>query len=287
MPDIHALAPSLQQSADGIWYSPQEVATSYPADGNSDCFAVEDGSFWFKHRNTCIAEVASAFPPADNGAIFDIGGGNGFVSKGLINAGFTVVLVEPGRTGVTNAKKRGITNVICATSQTAGFREKSLSAAGLFDVLEHIEDEQAFLRSIHALLKDAAPLYLTVPAYNFLWSHEDVAAGHFRRYTLKQLTAVLKSAGFELLYASYIFRFLPLPIFMLRAIPWHLGLAKPTHDSDKTKQEHAAPNGSAVHILNRLLSAEIANIRNQKTMHCGGSCLMVARKSTPAIHQLP
>jgi SAM-dependent methyltransferase len=278
MPDIHDIAPTLKKADDGIWYGPEEVTISYPADGNDSCFAVEEHSFWFKHRNVCITNVAAAFPPVDGGPVFDIGGGNGFVSLGLANAGFDVVLVEPGRSGVANAKKRGLTNVICATMQTAQFKENSLPAVGLFDVLEHIKDDKAFLQSIHALLKNDGILYLTVPAYTFLWSNEDDVAGHFRRYTLKSASEVLSSAGFEILYSSGIFWFLPLPIFLSRTLPYKLGLANRAKDHKKTEKEHAVPGRLAACILNRMLTAEEINIRNKKAMRVGASCLLVAKK---------
>jgi hypothetical protein len=108
MPDIHDIAPTLKKADNGIWYSPEESSISYPADGNDSCFSVEDRSFWFKHRNACIAGMVSAFPPGDRGPIYDIGGGNGFVSLGLANAGFDVVLVEPGRAAQPMQKKEAL-----------------------------------------------------------------------------------------------------------------------------------------------------------------------------------
>jgi len=66
-------------------------------------------------------------------------------------------LVELGRAGALNAKKRGFANVICATTHTAKFNENSISAVGLFDVHEHIQDEGDFHQSMHGLLKKMAP----------------------------------------------------------------------------------------------------------------------------------
>ena len=189
-----------------------------------------------------------------------------------------MVLVEPGRSGATNAKKRGIDNVICATTQTARFNENSLSAVGLFDVLEHIEDDKALLLSMHGLLRSDAPLYLTVPAYNFLWSNEDESAGHFRRYTLNNVSLLLRSTGFKILYASYFFRFLPFPIFLLRTIPSQLGLPKSMPDNRKQERDHAASNGIAARVLHRMLATEVDNMRKKRTMCFGGSCLIVAKK---------
>jgi len=189
-----------------------------------------------------------------------------------------VVLVEPGKTGAANAKKRGLGNVICATTETAKFKKKSLSGVGLFDVLEHIEDDKAFLRSMHGLMKSDALLYLTVPAYNFLWSKEDDSAGHYRRYTLISASAVLKSVGFEILYATYIFRFLPPPIFLFRTLPYKFGFSKRAVNNQKTERDHAATNRLTSRILNSMLATETCNIQKKKTMCFGGSCLIVAKK---------
>ena len=68
-------------------------------------------------------------------------------------AGFDVVLVEPGLTGATNGKNKGLKDVICATADAARFKPHSLPAIGLFDVLEHIEDDLSFLKSLKRLLK--------------------------------------------------------------------------------------------------------------------------------------
>jgi 2-polyprenyl-3-methyl-5-hydroxy-6-metoxy-1,4-benzoquinol methylase len=54
-------------------------------------------------------------------------------------------------------------------------------------VLEHIDDEQAFLREIRRCLAPGGRIYLSVPAGRWLWSDDDVQAGHFRRYTCASL----------------------------------------------------------------------------------------------------
>lgn len=278
MLDISAIAPSLVKAADGIWYSSEEEAVSYPEDGNEKCFAVEEQSFWFNHRNACILEVVSGFPPVDKGPIFDIGGGNGFVSLALMRAGWDVVLVEPGRSGAAHARRRNIASVICATTQSAHFRNESLPAVGLFDVVEHIEDDRGFLLSINELLMPEGCLYLTVPAYQFLWSKEDDAAGHFRRYTLQAISDVVRAAGFDVVFTSYFFKPLVLPIFLFRTLPAKLGLALPSKKHDNASKEHAVSNTLLSRILNDMLAAEIMSLRNKKSMRFGGSCLLVARK---------
>ena len=86
MLDIHSISTELIIGDDGIWYAPDNQNISYPSEGNENCLAVEDNSFWFRHRNNCIVSVVKSYPPEDNGTIFDIGGGNGFVSLGLTSS---------------------------------------------------------------------------------------------------------------------------------------------------------------------------------------------------------
>ena len=277
MVDIQAISTGLQLADDGIWYSTDSQNLSYPFDGNRNARILEDNSFWFQHRNSCIASIVKSYPPKDDGVIFDIGGGNGFVSLELTNAGFNVVLVEPGIAGASNAKRRGIKDVICATTETARFKQKSLSAVGLFDVLEHIENDVSFLQSIRALIRDGGHLYMTVPAFSFLWSREDVLAGHFRRYTLASISSNLKSSGFDVIFSSYIFRLLPIPIFLFRSLPYKLGLSKEDRELATVSRDHAVNGGVAAKVLNLTLPSEISNLDDQRGMHFGGSCLVVAK----------
>lgn len=277
MIDIKSISSGLHLGEDGIWYDSDTQDISYPSEGNEFCFAVEESSFWFRHRNSCIACVVEAYPPEDHGTIFDVGGGNGFVSLGLAKAGFDVAIVEPGRIGAANAKRSGLKNVICATIHSARFNPHSLPAVGLFDVIEHMEDDLSFLKSMRDLVKKGGFLYLTVPTYSFLWSQEDVLAGHFKRYTKRTISEVLKFAGFELRFASYIFRVLPIPIFLFRVLPYRIGLTRNKKTIANVARDHAVNGGLFASVLGTVLSSEIENLRNKKAMHFGGSCLVVAR----------
>ena len=151
---------SLSCDETGIYYADSSENISYPIDGNNNSLEFEENSFWFSHRNNCITQMIKNYPPTKNGLIFDVGGGNGFVSKGLLDAGFDVVLVEPGLYGAMNAKNRGIKNVICATTHTAKFQSGTIPSIGVFDVVEHIEDDIGFLKHLYELL---VPGGMTLP----------------------------------------------------------------------------------------------------------------------------
>lgn len=277
--DLLRHTPDLRLGDLGIWYASAQEAVSYPTEGNDQCFEIEDKSFWFQHRNACIVELVKKFPPRGKGPIFDVGGGNGFVAKGLLDVGWDVVLVEPGPAGARNAKARGLPHVVCATTQTAGFKLGSIPAIGVFDVVEHIEDDVGFLRHLHDLLEPGGMLYLTVPAYNFLWSGEDVHAGHYRRYSFRGLHELCSNGGFDVDLLTGIFQWLIAPVFCLRALPYRiLGKSeKKIGDPKAAEANHTLPPW-----LQALTSASQARERRRISkglnLTFGASLLLVAHK---------
>jgi 2-polyprenyl-3-methyl-5-hydroxy-6-metoxy-1,4-benzoquinol methylase len=273
--NLATACPSLQLGDDGIFYAAASEAISYPEEGNETYFQIEDQSFWFRHRNDCIRELVRNFTP--QGPLFDVGGGNGVVAKGLMDEGWEVVLVEPGPSGARNAKRRGLEHVICGTTHSAGFKNGSLPAIGVFDVVEHIEDDLSFLRHLWDLLEPAGMLYLTVPSYNFLWSHEDVDAGHFRRYTLSSMKLKLVAAGLKPVFGTYIFAFLPLPVLCFRTLPYRVGEQRIKSEKISAK-DHVVSQGVFSRLLTKLLGCELNFIKHNKSLAFGGSCLMAARK---------
>ncbi len=270
----------LQQDAEGIWRAGPGAAVSYPEHGHAACLQVEDSSFWFRHRNRCIVAAAGRHLGATDGPIFDVGGGNGFVARGLQEAGFKVVLVEPGPQGARNARRRGLPHVICATTESCGFEPRSLPAIGLFDVVEHIEGDVAFLSSLAGALVAGGRVLLTVPAHGWLWSGEDVAAGHFRRYTQASITAALRRAGFRVDYITGIFRPLIVPILMMRAVPFRLGLRPSGARAVSTAREHGVDDGPMARAIAFTLAGEVKAVAKGRSIAHGASILVVA--SLPA-----
>jgi SAM-dependent methyltransferase len=270
--DLASLAPDLECRADGIWFARRQAPVSYPAQGNAACLQVEDRSFWFRHRNRCIASMVRRF--AQQGTFLDIGGGNGYVATGLVQAGISCALLEPGIDGALAARARGVDPVICARLEDMGMAPASIAAAGMFDVLEHIENEAGALRQVHSLLRPGGHLFLTVPAYPFLHSADDVAAGHFRRYTLTSLARAVVQTGFRMEHATYMFVPLPPLVFVLRTIPSLLGLRQGV-DEQRQAAEHA-PKRLAAWLMDRLLDIEARRIEAGRHVPVGTSCLAVA-----------
>ena len=263
---------------DGIWFSQNVSAVSYPEDANSVYYDVENKSFWFEHRNNCITYLADAFKIPKQ--FFDIGGGNGFVSAGMQKAGYETYLLEPGIYGCLNGKRRNIKNIICSTLEESGLPKDSIPSCGLFDVVEHIEKDIDFLKQVHLHMKDEGILLLTVPAFKLLWSEEDSCVGHYRRYSLKTIAHTLSEAGFKVEYSTYLFSFLVLPILIFRSLPTWLKIKTKRGDPKTVSRDHEK-KGLLSRMLHSLMRWEINRIKKGKKIFTGSSCLVVARKLQP------
>jgi len=87
----------------------------------------------------------------------------------------------------------------------------------LLDVLEHIDDESAFLDALSWHIKPGGKIIINVPANAKLYSKYDQAAGHYRRYDIPPLLSVLKNANFKIIRLvnwGYVF----IPIILMRKI---------------------------------------------------------------------
>lgn len=78
----------------------------------------------------------------------------------------------------------------------------TLKAKGSYDVIvcgeviEHIKEDEKFVKQLANLLRGNGFLVLSAPLNKKLWSEYDVDAGHFRRYEKEELFGMLERAGF-------------------------------------------------------------------------------------------
>lgn len=91
----------------------------------------------------------------------------------------------------------------------------------LFDVLEHVSDEDPFLDAVCFHLAPAGRLILNVPAGQWAYSAYDVAAGHVRRYSISTLRHTARRSHLEV--ENWTYWGLPLmPVLALRKL-WLTG----------------------------------------------------------------
>lgn len=276
MVPLSSIAADITATPHGYWRAPAAGAMSYPDEAHERCDAISEASFWYSHRNRVIAAAVRRFPPAD-GLIADIGGGNGYVAMALQNAGFQSVVIEPSESAAHNAVRRGVAHVICGSAESAGLKPSSVGAVGLFDVLEHVRDDEAFLRFVRTRLKEAGRLYATVPAFQWLWSNADVESGHFRRYTRQDLVGLARRAGFEVEYCTCFFWCLPPAAWLLRVAPSKRAAPR-KRSSAVVKAEHGVAWPRLAALIRGTLAPELQLIQRARTIPFGTSCLLIARR---------
>ena len=79
------------------------------------------------------------------------------------------------------------------------------------DVIEHIEDDVSIMKYLSKLLNKNGQIFITVPAFKFLFSSKDRALRHYRRYTKKKIQKLVYT-DFNITKITYYNFFLFLPI---------------------------------------------------------------------------
>ena len=138
--------------------------------------------------------------PFCNGRILEIGSGIGNISALFIRDGKRIMLsdVRPEYCERLNAqfsgKCEGIVNLDLVHPQ---FDQQHANLLSSFDtvfalnVVEHIKDHELALRNAAKLLRTGGSLVILVPAYQWLYNGFDKELEHYRRYTRRQLNAVM------------------------------------------------------------------------------------------------
>ena len=167
--------------------------------------AAERWHFWFRARNrvlrTIMMPLRDSLPAEPR--VLEIGCGTGNTLRVLrdVFPSATLVGMDLFAEGLRYAKAETGAALIQARIEAFPFTTR-FHLVGLFDVLEHIECDDAALDAIRNQLEPGGVLVVTVPAGMHLWSAFDAEAHHCRRYSRAVLTERLEAAGFELRYIS-------------------------------------------------------------------------------------
>ena len=251
--------------------------TLFPEGGHQAYEEVEARSFWFRHRSAALLATFLGFPPP--GRLLDVGGGTGFVARCLEDAGFDATVIEPDPAGAEIARKKGV-EVVNSTFGDAAISDGSVAAIGAFDVVEHLADDTEIFQTFARALQPGGRLYLTVPAYSWLWSPIDDYTGHHRRYSARSLKEKVEAAGFAPLYDTYLFMWMVAPLLLLRSLPSRLGV-RTYNTPDDLADDHVELRGPIGRIINYALSAELWWLKRGRRLPTGTSLLVVAEKRKP------
>lgn len=126
--------------------------------------------------------------------VLDFGAGSGTFAGPCRALGIDVTALEPDDRLQDMLAAAGIP----ATTDAETLPDASFDCAYSLNVLEHIADDVAALRTVLAKLKPGGRLLVYVPAFPILFTSMDTKVGHVRRYTRATLRHSVAAAGFEI-----------------------------------------------------------------------------------------
>ncbi|OLD68655.1 MAG: hypothetical protein AUF63_02495 [Candidatus Rokubacteria bacterium 13_1_20CM_70_15] len=210
--------------------------------------------WWFRGRLAVLLATLRRVLPPGRLRLLELGCGTGNVLAALAEAAAARAAgldVRPGRLPGDLVVEAGWADAVL-----------------LLDVLEHLDDDVAALVTARRALRPGGLLVITVPAYRWLWSGHDVALGHRRRYTARELSRVVERAGLAVVHASYFNTLLFPAVALTRA--WKRLRRDASHDLRRPSP-----------AINRWLEWMFALERHlvpRVTLPFGASLLVVARR---------
>ena len=249
------------------------INTGFKAHYFKELAALESENFWFRSRNKIILWTLNKYSP-NLRSFHEIGCGTGFVIS-AISKKFPEAKIsgsEYFEDGLVYARQRlPMAEFTQMDARHIPF-ESELDGIGVFDVLEHIEEDEAVLQQIFKALKPGGFMFITVPQHRWLWSAVDEYACHVRRYSAKDLHNKVSVAGFEIIRStSFVSTLLP-ALYLSRL------LQRNNMDVKIGAMAELRINPILNKIFECLLNCELGLIRVGIPLTLGGSRLLVARK---------
>jgi SAM-dependent methyltransferase len=242
----------------------------------------EDKHWWFAGRTWSLLNMIDrVVEPDGQKRVLDIGCGAGNMFHHLARYG-SVVGVDNNPKPLEVARERGY-DVRDGLAEELPFEADAFELVSLLDTVEHCEDDMAVLRECYRVCAPGGHLVITVPAFMWLWSHNDVLNDHKRRYTVKELEEKLVRVGFRLNRMTYnnFFVFpLAAPLVLLRrntAQEPDLGSPHFDDESYQVEMEPAPP------LLNTILSGVTwteSQVLRRLNLPVGTSIICIAQKPT-------
>jgi len=185
--------------------------------------------WWHVHRARTVAELVARFSPGRGLASYlDVGCGPGATTRviadrlaagGQLGKDATVAGLDFDPSLAEPCKKHGVRFTVCDLgSGKVPPLERAFELFTALDVLEHLKSPELLLKALRPRLAPGSIGVIAVPAYQWLFSDWDRAAGHERRYDASSLKALLTGAGFELVWQSYLYSFAMPPALVRRRV---------------------------------------------------------------------
>jgi len=104
-----------------------------------------------------------------------------------------------------NQKSEIIDGIHCLNNTLDIPKLNGSGAIIMMDVLEHIENDKSFLNEILEKISKETIVFITVPAFQHLFSNLDTFLKHYRRYNRQQLLTLIHSCNLNLEKCHYFY----------------------------------------------------------------------------------
>jgi SAM-dependent methyltransferase len=237
---------------------------------------MEQEHFWWLARRELILDVLRrGVPDLARRGLFDIGCGSGGLLHFLALSGVPVAgACDAYLESLQIVRRRLEAPLVLFDPGRLPPLGRGLDLVGLFDVLEHVDDDAGMLRWIADVLRPGGFLILTVPAHPFLFDEMDEIAHHRRRYRRGELRRKLQAAGLAVTVLTHFMA--PLVPLMMAARALGRAVAGRTH----TALERRTFEAKVIPGLNPLMLAVLRGERfwlRRTPLPFGTSLLALAR----------
>lgn len=185
--------------------------------------------WWYVARRRILADlIAREIRLPDDARLLEIGCGTGHNLDMLRKFGRLDAIELDDSARALASRRLGHAVADAALPELPGVPDRTYHLIALLDVLEHVDGDEAALRSIADKLAPGGSILVTVPAYQWMWSAHDEAHHHKRRYSRRGLRSVAEAAGLKVDKIGY-FNSLLFPVAAAARI---IGKAMGKTDSD-------------------------------------------------------
>jgi SAM-dependent methyltransferase len=145
-------------------------------------------------------EAVSPLIPHDASTVLEVGCGRGGFAVRLAD-GRRYVGVEPDAVSADVARARleqhGVGGEVRVGDLSVVGPEETFGLVCAFEVIEHVEDDAAFVVDCARHVRPGGTLLLTTPAGEARFGLADEMVGHYRRYESERLETLITAAGLQ------------------------------------------------------------------------------------------